>query len=185
LAAIGTSEAIAALRTPLSSAPMTSARNAAMIGLEAAGEQGVDGLTRALRDQSPALRTNAAEMLGWLKAGRATPELSTALSDTDAAVRVQAAWALGEIGTPEARLALANVLRSETNSEVRQTSQAALARGEASSRPDSVLEPGWATGFLGVLATIPVGKWAFMTLATGAAVLLLLAGSRRTPARVA
>jgi HEAT repeat protein len=183
LAAVGTPEAIAALQTPLSSSEMTSARNAAMVGLEVAGERAVSGLTQALGDRDPVLRTNAAEMLGWLKAGQATPELSRALSDADAAVRVQAAWALGEIGTPEARQALANALRSETNAVVRQTSEAALARGDSLSRPGSFLGPGWATGLLGILATIPVGKWAFMTLATGVALLLLLAGSRQAQAR--
>jgi HEAT repeat protein len=183
LGAVGTPEAIAALQRPLSSPQMTSARNAAMIGLEVAGERAVGGLTRSLEDQNPVLRTNAAEMLGWLKAGQATADLSRALSDTDVAVRVQAAWALGEIGTPQARDALASALRSETNPEVRRTSQAALAGGDASARPEFATEPGWAGGLLGVLATIPVGKWAFMTLATAMAVLLLLVGSRQTQSR--
>ena len=178
LGAIGTSEAVAALQEPLSDSEMSSARNAAMMGLEIAGSRAVDGLTGALQSQNVALRSNAAEMLGWLKAGEATPALSRALSDADPAVRQQVAWALGEIDSPEAQQALASALRFETDSGVRQTSQAALASGEATPQLASATGPEWATGLLGVLATIPVGKWAFMTLATAAAVLLLLAGSR-------
>jgi HEAT repeat protein len=162
---------------------MTSARNAAMVGLEVAGERAVGGLTLALGDQNPTLRTNAAEMLGWLKASQATPELSRALADADAAVRAQAAWALGEIGTAQARQALVGALPSERNPVVRQASQAALARVDTVSRGISIAGPGWAAGLLGVLATIPVGKWAFMILATAMAVLLLMAGSRQAQAR--
>jgi HEAT repeat protein len=183
LAAVGTPEAMDALQAPLSNTGLTSARNAAMIGLEAAGERAVPSLSRALAADSPAMRSNAAEMLGWLRADQATPELSRALADADDAVRVQAAWALGEIGTPEARQALAAALKSETNAGVRQASQAALARGGTSSRPVPLAESGWAAGLLGILATIPVGKWAFMTLATGMAVFLLLAGSRQAHAQ--
>ena len=183
LAAVGTPEAVAALQTPLANAQMTSARNAAMVGLEVAGERAVGGLTLALGDQNPTLRTNAAEMLGWLKASQATPELSRALADADAAVRAQAAWALGEIGTAQARQALVGALPSERNPVVRQASQAALARVDTVSRGISIAGPGWAAGLLGVLATIPVGKWAFMILATAMAVLLLMAGSRQAQAR--
>jgi HEAT repeat protein/photosystem II stability/assembly factor-like uncharacterized protein len=178
LAAIGTPEAISHLEAPLSSAPMTSARNAAMIGLEAAGAQAVGGLTEALDAQNPALRTNAAEMLGWLKAAQATPELSRALADTNPAVREQAAWALGEIGTVEARQALAQALPTETNAEVRQASQAALARLETLSPAAGAGASGWASGLLGALSRIPAGKWTFLVLATAAAVLILVAGSR-------
>ena len=183
LAAVGTPEAIAVLQTPLANAQMTSARNAAMLGLEMAGARAVGSLAQALGDQNPALRTNAAEMLGWLKAGQATPELSRALADADTAVRAQAAWALGEIGTTEARQALAGALPSESNLEVRQASQAALDRTGAPSRGVSIVGPGWAAGLLGVLATIPVGKWAFMILATAVAVFVLMAGSRQAPTR--
>jgi HEAT repeat protein len=183
LAAVGTPEAIAVLKTPLANAQMTSARNAAMIGLEVAGDRAVGSLAQSLGDRNPILRTNAAEMLGWLKANQATPELSRALADADSAVRVQAAWALGEIGTAEARQALAEALPAEANPEVRQASQAALARADAPGRGVSIVGPGWAAGLLGVLATIPLGKWAFMILATAVAVFLLMAGSRPAQTR--
>jgi HEAT repeat protein len=168
---------------PLSNTQTSSARNAAMIGLEVAGQRAVPGLTQALGAQNTALRANAAEMLGWLKAGQATPELSRVLSDGEEAVRVQAAWALGEIGTPEARQALAGALPSESNLAVRQTVQSALARTGTATPASASPGPEWAAGLLGVLATIPVSKWAFMTVATAMAVFLLLAGSRRVQPR--
>lgn len=183
LAAVGTPEAIAALQAPLSNAQTTSARNAAMIGLEVAGDRAVDSLTQALSDQNPVLRTSAAEMLGWLRAGPATPQLSQALTDSDAGVRMQAAWALGEIGSAEARQALASALRSESSPEVQQTAQAALARMETPTSSSAFLGSDWQAGLLRVLSTIPVGRWAFMILATAVAVFLLLAGSRQVQTR--
>jgi HEAT repeat protein len=177
LAVLGTPDAIAALETPLSSAAMTSARNAAMIGLEAAGNKSVGTLTQALQSANPTLRANAAEMLGWIKAPSATPELSQALSDSSVAVRQQAAWALGEIDTPDSRQAVAQALQSETNSEVRGTLEAAVARDATSGAGNSAAATGWFAGVLAVLATVPVTKWAFMTLATALAVFVLLAGS--------
>jgi HEAT repeat protein len=183
LGAIGTPKAIVALEAPLSTPEMTSARNAAMVGLEIAGERATGALAQSLTDQNPALRTNAAEMLGWLKASGATPQLGQALSDADAAVRAQAAWALGEIGTTEAREALASALPGETDAVVRQASQEALVGLATPSSTSASRGPAWMTGLLGMLATIPVGKWAFMTLATGVAVFLLLAGSRKGQTR--
>lgn len=180
LAAVGTPEAIAALQAPLSSAPITSARSAAMVGLEVAGERAVGGLTQALGARDPVVRTNSAEMLGWLKAGEATPELSRALTDNDTAVRVQAAWALGEIGTTEARQALAQSLRTESSADVRAVSRAALDRAETLARGDGTALPGWSEVLLGVLGRIPTGKWTFLVLATLAAALILIAGSRLT-----
>jgi HEAT repeat protein len=179
LAVLGTPQAIAALESPLSNAAITSARNAAMIGLEAAGSESVPALTQALQSGNPTLRANAAEMLGWIKAAQATPELSQALSDSSVAVREQAAWALGEIDTPAARQAVAQALRSETNAEVRSTLAATAAREATAAQGNSAAATGWFAGVLAVLATIPVSKWAFMTLATAMAVFLLLAGSRQ------
>jgi HEAT repeat protein len=182
LAAVGTPEAIDALKAPLANSEMTAARNAAMIGLEKAGDRAVDSLTQALSDDNAVLRMNAAEMLGWLKAGRATPALSRALADPIAEVRVQAGWSLGEIGSSEARRALANALRSESDAGVRQVLQSALALTEEPAR-ESATTPAWAAGLPSVMATIPVGRWAFMVLATALAVFLLLSGSRRAQVR--
>ena len=45
-------------------------------------------------------------MLGWLKPADAVADLARLLSDPDPTVQAQAAWALGEIDTEPARLAL-------------------------------------------------------------------------------
>jgi hypothetical protein len=45
-------------------------------------------------------------MLGWLKPATAVAELARLLADPDPTVQAQAAWALGELGTGPARLAL-------------------------------------------------------------------------------
>jgi HEAT repeat protein len=183
LAAVGTPEAINALQAPLANSQASSARNAAMIGLEEAGDRAVDSLTQTLSNENAVLRMSAAEMLGWLQAGRATPELSQALADPDADVRVQAGWALGEIGSTEARRALIRALRSESDPEVRQTYQSALAHTPEPARDGAAATSGWTASLLGVIATIPLGRWAFMILATAVAVFLLLSGSRRTQMR--
>jgi HEAT repeat protein len=182
LAAVGTPQAIDALQAPLANPQTTSARNAAMIGLEEAGDRAVDSLAQALSNENAVLRMSAAEMLGWLQAGRATPELSRALADPDANVRVQAGWSLSEIGSSEARQALASALRSESDPGVRQVYLSALALTEEPAR-DGMAIPGWTAGLREVIATIPVGRWAFMVLATAVAVFLLLSGSRRAQVR--
>ena len=116
LAAIGTPSAIAALMAPLADAQMTPARQAAMGGLEAAGQSAVSPLVVVLLDDNAVVRANAAEMLGWLQpiddAGQradAVAGLARLLSDPAPAVQTQAAWALREIDTDAARLALISV----------------------------------------------------------------------------
>jgi HEAT repeat protein len=113
LAAIGTPAAMAALTAPLADQQMTSARHAAMRGLEMAGQSAVTPLAAALQDGNAVVRANAAEMLGWLKpvedpgqGADAVAGLARLLSDPDPAVQAQAAWALGEMGTGPAHLAL-------------------------------------------------------------------------------
>ena len=85
---------------------MTSARHAAMGGLETAGPSAVAPLVTALHDGNAVVRANAAEMLGWLKPASAVADLARLLSDPSTTVQAQAAWALDEIGTEPARLAL-------------------------------------------------------------------------------
>ncbi|MGB4976440.1 MAG: HEAT repeat domain-containing protein, partial [Anaerolineae bacterium] len=96
----------AGLTAPLADQPMTPARHAAMGALERAGQPAVAAVVAALNDSSAVVRTNAAEMLGWLKPASAVADLARLLSDPDPAVQAQAAWALGEINTEPARLAL-------------------------------------------------------------------------------
>ena len=79
---------------------------AAMGALEKAGQPAVTAVVAALNDSSAVVRTNAAEMLGWLKPPSAVADLARLLADPDPAVQAQAAWALGEINTEPARLAL-------------------------------------------------------------------------------
>lgn len=113
LAGIGTSSAMVALVAPLADEQMTSARHAAMGGLETAGRIAVTPLRLALTDSSPLVRRNAAEALGWLspvedplQRADTMTDLSRLLSDPNYAVQAQAAWALGEIGGEPASLAL-------------------------------------------------------------------------------
>jgi len=110
LAAIGTTAAMAALMSPLADQQMTSARHAAMRGLEMAGQPAVAAVAAALNDSSAVVRANAAETLGWLKpvedpgqqAGTVAG-LARLLSDPDPTVQAQAAWALGETLAPALR----------------------------------------------------------------------------------
>jgi hypothetical protein len=106
LATIGTPTAMDALMAPLADRQVTSKRHAAMGGLEKAGLSAVAPLTAALHNGNAVVRANAAEMLGWLKPADAVTDLARLLSDPDPTVHAQAAWALGEIGTAPARLAL-------------------------------------------------------------------------------
>lgn len=110
LAAIGTPAAMAALMTPLADPSMTPARHAAMGGLEMAGQPAVAAVMAALNASSAVVRTNAAEMLGWLKPVEDPLQrtdtgagLARLLSDQGPKVQTQAAWALGETLAPALR----------------------------------------------------------------------------------
>ena len=70
---------------------------------------------------------NVAIALGNWGSERAVPALLTALSDAEPLVRGHAAWALGRVGSPEARQALASQLGSEDDPFVREELQLALA----------------------------------------------------------
>ena len=94
---IGTAQAAAEVMPLLATFTMTGMRHAALTTLEGIGEPAVDSLIAALKSHSPALRAGAAETLGWIASPRATAALTVALNDSDATVRSQAGWALGEI----------------------------------------------------------------------------------------
>lgn len=113
LAAIGTPAAMAALTAPLADPQITPARQIAMGVLEATGQHAVPAVLAALNDSNAVVRTNAAEMLGWLSpvadpVQQAAPVavLNRLLTDPAPAVQAQAAWALGEMGTVPASLVL-------------------------------------------------------------------------------
>lgn len=183
LAAIGTREALAGLARPLADRDLTPARQAAMSGLERAGSQANDVLVAALAAEEPALRANAAEMLGWLQADPATPALAEALYDADPTVRSQAAWALGEIGSSSARQALAAALKVEGDEAARTVVSAALERSERTSLGEAA-QFTWGEALLNQLAAMPAGRWTFLGLSMLLAAVLLFLGPRPMRERV-
>jgi len=79
-----------------------------------------------LRAKRRGFLRNVAVALGNLKNPEAVPHLSRALKDEEPLVRSHAAWALGQIGTPEARAALRRQLEIESEAEVRGEIEKAL-----------------------------------------------------------
>ena len=80
------------------------------------------------RAKRAGLLRNVCVALGNWGAGAAVPVLVRALDDAEALVRGHAAWALGRVGTDDAREALSQVRREETSSEVRQEIADAISR---------------------------------------------------------
>jgi epoxyqueuosine reductase len=72
------------------------------------------------------LLRNVAVALGNAKDPSAVPALMDALHDAEPLVRAHAAWALGQIGTAEARRALEEAMTTETDREVREEIEEAL-----------------------------------------------------------
>jgi epoxyqueuosine reductase len=81
-----------------------------------------------LRAKRRGFLRNVAVALGNLKSAEAVPALGGALADHDALVRRHAAWALGEVATPEALALLAARLEAENDTEVREEISRALVR---------------------------------------------------------
>jgi len=79
---------------------------------------------------------NVAVALGNLGSVESVPALAKALSDSDPLVRGHAAWSLGRIGTAEARAALIEALRRETEPDAKAEIEQALADGD-----EDTLEP--------------------------------------------
>ncbi len=137
LAAIGTPEALMPLHVALASDELTPARHAAMGALERLGSAAVPGLLAQVGSQSAIVQRNAIEMLGWIADPAATDALAAVLQAPDPAVRVQAAWALGEtlavVTDPgdsqiAARQALATAASADLSPDVRLHATQALAR---------------------------------------------------------
>jgi HEAT repeat protein len=84
-----------------------------------------EALMVGLRDARPAVRANAAGLLGVRRMRRAVDALLVALQDADAEVRRRAARALGRIGDPAAAPALVGALASP-DGVLRQNARAAL-----------------------------------------------------------
>ncbi len=84
------------------------------------------------RAKRAGLLRNVCVALGNWGAAEAVPVLVRALADAEALVRGHAAWALGRVGTAEAREALLEMMREEPDSWVRQEIADAISRESAS-----------------------------------------------------
>jgi len=110
--------------------------------------------------------------------------LAHALSDADPAVRSQAAWALGEVATPEAKVALANAVAVETDAAAQQEAATALARAETLAGEGGDVEGSfWASLTIGLTA-IPASRWTMLALSLVLAVVLLVSGRREPHVRI-
>jgi HEAT repeat protein len=160
LAALGSPAALEALVAQLSADRLTSARQAAMQSLEELGQAAVMPLGKALSSQDPTLRRNAAELLGWLAAPEVTGQLINLLADPSPQVRGQAAWSLGQIGTPSARQALERALSGENDTSTRRSIQEGLA--EAPAQAESAGSP--FPALLAAAAQVSPARWSFLAL---------------------
>jgi len=107
---------------------LTSKRQQAETQLESAGEEAVPALTTALHSNSPTVRANAADMLGFIASTRATATLIQSLGgDPVAAVRANAAWALGEIKDVSAINALERASVLDPSPQVREMATNSIA----------------------------------------------------------
>lgn len=81
-----------------------------------------------MRAKRVGLQRNACVALGNRGDPAATPMLGVALNQGEPLVRGHAAWALGRIGTPEARQILKDALDRESSPEVREEIESALGK---------------------------------------------------------
>jgi len=110
---------------------LTAQRHNAQQQLESAGAEAVPALLVALRSDNPAMRRNAADMLGFIASPRATNDLRyTLANDAVPAVRRNAAWSLGEINGFESVADLQHAAVLDSNALVRETAQDSLARAQ-------------------------------------------------------
>ena len=115
-------------------------------------------------------------MLGWLSAADAVPDLVWSLSDQDASVRTQASWALGEMHTAPAQLALSQVANAEAARPILQTAGTAARPTVGSTNPDRQNEAPLPAVLPGALAqTLLLNRWILAALATVLALAILAA----------
>lgn len=106
---------------------LTQERQSAQQKLEAAGQEAVPALVSALHSTDPVLRSNAAEMLGFIASPAASDALAQNLkSDPSANVRVNAASALGSIQSASAIPALESSSVLDGSPQVREAAADAL-----------------------------------------------------------
>ncbi len=104
------------------------------------------------------------------------------MPDDDPAVRTQAAWALGEIGTPDAQQALAAAAGQARDEKTRTALVAARERARVATvgaQPASE----FGDGFLAALSNVPATRWTFFALFLALALALLLLTPRAAPVR--
>jgi epoxyqueuosine reductase len=103
-----------------------------LLRLDAAAFRARFAGTSLARTRRRGLVRNAAVVLGNTGNPAAVPALTHALGDREALVRRHAAWALGALATPDARAALADRARRETDPAV----QAEIAAASSGGEPD-------------------------------------------------
>jgi HEAT repeat protein len=129
LGAIGTPSALTALVNALDDETLTLRRNAAQIGLVDAGEKAIQPLSVALVSTKPALRRNAADLLGYIDPQRATTLLlRVARRDADPSVRIAAIWSLSQTGNPDLMPVFKSIAANDPDPDVRATAE--LAEGQ-------------------------------------------------------
>jgi HEAT repeat protein len=96
-------------------------------------------IRKLLRDPSPRVREEAAEVLGDLRDKESFPEMMELLADSEANVRRRAVQALMGIETPEAVPALVDRLTSDQDERVRETAADALGRLKSPQAAQSLL----------------------------------------------
>jgi HEAT repeats len=113
----------------LSQDGLTAQRQRAMSEIENAGENAVPALLVALRSENPVLRRNTADMLGYIASPQAVPALrNTLVNDPEPQVRINAAWALGEINDLSTLNNLQQAALLDSNQSVRRTAADSIAR---------------------------------------------------------
>jgi HEAT repeat protein len=119
----------------LSLAMADSSEEVRLAAIEAAtkvnGFSGLDSLVERIGDDSDSVRIRSAEVLGELRAGdsvMALVALTWADRESNPEVRLAAVAALGQIGDPEARDAVQDVLDNDPDQHVQQAARIALRR---------------------------------------------------------
>jgi len=99
---------------------LTAKRQQAQAQLEKAGQEAVPALMTALRSNNENVRSNAADVLGYIASPTSTQALNDAVTkDSSTTVRANAAWALGEIKDAAALPILERVSVLDTSGQVR------------------------------------------------------------------
>jgi HEAT repeat protein len=127
---IGRGPARDAIRQALRADPSLLVRTAAAESLGViGGAEAATDLTNAMgRDDEWRVRRAAAEACGILRDTQAVPMLSSAADDAHFRVRIAVAWALGEIGTENARQTLEFLSSHDRSLLVKQSARRALER---------------------------------------------------------